>query len=126
MEKAVIYARVSTEEQANGYSLDAQLDACREYAQSKGYDVVEEYVDAGFCAGTDNRPGFKGMIADSGREYFFIDQVMAFIITEKRINLIPPPVEPAHAPIIINKNTRKLSIAPTSCSPFPSIMSPPV
>ncbi len=43
-----IYARVSTEEQAeHGYSIDAQLDTLREYSQQNGKVVVGEYVDRG-------------------------------------------------------------------------------
>jgi site-specific DNA recombinase len=40
--RAVLYARVSTEEQAKkGYSLAQQLEALREYAVREGYQVVE-------------------------------------------------------------------------------------
>ena len=46
--KVVLYARVSTEEQArSGYSLAQQLEALRAYAASEGYEVVEEVADAG-------------------------------------------------------------------------------
>lgn len=34
MTKAAIYARVSTSEQIKGYSIDSQLEKCREYASS--------------------------------------------------------------------------------------------
>src|ERR687893_1938261 len=46
--KAILYARVSTDEQArSGYSLAQQLEALREYAAREGYEVLEEVVDAG-------------------------------------------------------------------------------
>ncbi|MFF2017792.1 recombinase family protein [Paenibacillus sp. NPDC058177] len=46
--KVVIYARVSTEEQAeNGYSIDAQLDILRNYCTATGAEVMDEYVDRG-------------------------------------------------------------------------------
>lgn len=48
MKKAVIYSSVSSEEQTQGYSLDAQVEAIREYCASKGYEVVGEYVDGGY------------------------------------------------------------------------------
>ena len=39
--RAVLYARVSTDDQADkGYSLPSQLDACRKYAERLGYLVV--------------------------------------------------------------------------------------
>ncbi len=42
---AVIYTRVSTEDQGRGYSLQSQLEQCREYAKSHGYTVLAEYED---------------------------------------------------------------------------------
>ncbi len=47
MEKAVIYARVSSKEQeAEGYSIPAQQKALREYAVRKNLEVVQEFTDA--------------------------------------------------------------------------------
>ncbi len=44
--RAVLYARVSTDEQADkGYSLPSQLDACRKYAERLGYPVVAEFQE---------------------------------------------------------------------------------
>ena len=43
--KAAIYTRVSTDEQAKGYSLQTQMDACSAYAQEKGYSVVATFSD---------------------------------------------------------------------------------
>lgn len=44
--KAVIYARVSTDEQAaRGFSLPTQIEACRQYAAQKGYQVLEVFQD---------------------------------------------------------------------------------
>jgi hypothetical protein len=39
---AAIYVRVSSKEQVEGYSLDAQRRACRELCASRGYQVVAE------------------------------------------------------------------------------------
>jgi hypothetical protein len=46
--RAILYARVSTDEQArSGYSLAQQLEALREYAAREGYKVLEEVSDPG-------------------------------------------------------------------------------
>ena len=46
--RVAIYARVSTEEQAeHGYSIDAQLDTLRQYCKLYNKEVVGEYVDRG-------------------------------------------------------------------------------
>lgn len=43
--KAVIYARVSTEEQEKGYSLDAQIKACKDYCKMKGWEVIKIFKE---------------------------------------------------------------------------------
>lgn len=46
MKRACLYARVSTDRQAEeGYSLPSQLRACRGYAERHGFAVVKEIVD---------------------------------------------------------------------------------
>jgi site-specific DNA recombinase len=48
MTKAVLIARVSTDDQAeNGFSLAAQLDATRQYAEARGWEIAGEFVDDG-------------------------------------------------------------------------------
>ena len=59
--RAVIYARVSTDEQAEkGYSLPHQLEECRKYAYAHNIKVVGEMVDD-FSGSTLERPGFTKM-----------------------------------------------------------------
>ena len=59
---AVIYARVSTQQQAEeGYSLQAQVDSCTNYAESNGYSISKIFTDIG-SARTLDRPNFKEMI----------------------------------------------------------------
>jgi site-specific DNA recombinase len=44
--RAILYARVSTDEQArSGYSLAQQLEALRQYASREGYEVMKEVQD---------------------------------------------------------------------------------
>jgi site-specific DNA recombinase len=46
LQKAVIYARVSSKEQEReGFSIPAQLKMLREYAERKGFSVLAEYTD---------------------------------------------------------------------------------
>ncbi|MDZ4198006.1 MAG: recombinase family protein [Kiritimatiellia bacterium] len=44
--KVVIWARVSSREQSQGYSIDAQLRTCRERAQKNDWTVLREFVVA--------------------------------------------------------------------------------
>lgn len=60
--KLVIYARVSSQEQVSGYSLDAQVDLCRKWATEQGHEVVVVFVERGKSARTDERPEFQRAI----------------------------------------------------------------
>src|SRR3712207_1341266 len=56
--RAILYARVSTDEQArSGYSLAQQLEALRDYASRESYEVLEEVTDPGQSAASLGRPG---------------------------------------------------------------------
>ncbi len=67
---AVLYARVSTQEQATkGYSLAQQLEALRGYAAHEGYEVLEEVSDPGQSGASLERPGMdrvRDLVAGSG------------------------------------------------------------
>lgn len=56
MKRAVIYARVSTDEQAeHGYSLSSQIEACIEYAKQHDFEVVATFQDS-YSGAKLNRP----------------------------------------------------------------------
>jgi site-specific DNA recombinase len=68
--RAILYARVSTDEQArSGYSLAQQIEALREYAAREGYEVLEEVVDPGQSGASLERPGIdrvRDLVAGGG------------------------------------------------------------
>jgi site-specific DNA recombinase len=56
--KAILYSRVSTDEQARtGFSLAQQIEALRDYAAREGYEVLEEVSDPGQSGASLERPG---------------------------------------------------------------------
>lgn len=60
-----IYCRVSTEEQANtGYSIGAQLKACRDRYTTMGIDSLTEYIDDGYSGEFIERPALDQLRAD--------------------------------------------------------------
>src|SRR5918998_4100082 len=62
--RAILYARVSTDEQArSGYSLTQQLEALREYALREGYQIVKEISDPGQSGASLERPGIDEVSA---------------------------------------------------------------
>lgn len=68
MERAAIYARVSTDEQVDGFSIGAQLKALHHHALQQGWEVVTEFVDEGESARTADRPQFQAMISAAKRK----------------------------------------------------------
>jgi site-specific DNA recombinase len=68
--RAILYARVSTDEQArSGYSLAQQLEALRDYAALEGYEVIEEVADPGQSGASLERPGMdrvRDLVAAGG------------------------------------------------------------
>jgi site-specific DNA recombinase len=68
--RAILYARVSTDEQArSGYSLAQQMEALRQYAAREGYEVLEEIQDPGQSGASLERPGMdrvRDLVAAEG------------------------------------------------------------
>ncbi len=59
-----IYARVSTDEQAqHGTSLDGQLERCEALARNLGATEVHAFVDAGISGSDIMRPGLQALLA---------------------------------------------------------------
>src|SRR5215208_1526026 len=71
--RAAAYIRVSSEEQLDGHSLDAQRRAIEAACAERGWQVVAWYADEGVSAHTDDvakRPAFHRMVQDAGRHQF--------------------------------------------------------
>ncbi len=68
--RAILYTRVSTDEQArSGFSLRQQMERLREYAASEGFEVLEEVEDAGQSGASLERPGIdrvRDLVAAGG------------------------------------------------------------
>ena len=61
--KAVLYTRVSTDEQAiKGYSLIDQEDVLKRACISNGVEIIKHFRDDGYSAKTFNRPAFQQML----------------------------------------------------------------
>lgn len=77
--KAVMYLRVSTEMQVEGYSLDAQLTSIGKYAKAYDIEVVKTYKDEG-KSGTSvaGRDDFIRMLEDIEAGTVNVDYVLVF------------------------------------------------
>src|SRR5215472_3735181 len=103
---AVIYARVSSEEQVQGYSIQAQLKACREWAEKHGYTVAKEYLEEGQSVfrNLERRAALKELLADSvGKERGF-----SLIIVHKLDRLFRNTLESSTARAILKREKVRL------------------
>jgi DNA invertase Pin-like site-specific DNA recombinase len=82
--RAAIYVRVSTDKQ----TVENQVAALRQIAERRGWEVVEQYSDAGISGakGRDRRPGLDQMLKDASRRKF--DVIMAWAIDRVGRSLI--------------------------------------
>ena len=62
---AIIYARFSSIKQEGGFSIEAQLTACREYCLKNELVIVKEYIDEAFSGRSSDRPQFNQMLEDA-------------------------------------------------------------
>jgi len=63
MGRAILYIRVSTEDQVAGTSLATQEEACRAAAARGGFEVASVFRDEGESARTTDRPGLMAALA---------------------------------------------------------------
>jgi hypothetical protein len=75
--EAVLYARVSSKEQEQGYSIPAQLELLRSYAAQAEIRIVQEFVEAD-TAKTTGRPEFAAMVS-----YFKQHPACRILLVEK-------------------------------------------
>ena len=65
------YIRVSHEEQVEGHSLEAQAHSIRSFCDSRGWNLVHIYTDAGRSARCgSHRPDFEQMLQDARKGHF--------------------------------------------------------
>lgn len=57
------YARVSTENQLENYSIEEQTQRLKAYCAAKGWALRKLYVDGGYSGGNTNRPALQQMLS---------------------------------------------------------------
>ncbi|WP_407572084.1 recombinase family protein [Deinococcus altitudinis] len=63
MTRTLSYARVSTIDQADGYSLGAQREKAADYARFRGWQPPVHFTDEGVSGSRDTRPGLSALLA---------------------------------------------------------------
>ncbi len=74
MKRAFVYLRVSTGEQAKGFSLDAQLDEINKYCEENNIEIVEKFSDSMSGSKLTERKGLMELLdrIDVGKPSFVI------------------------------------------------------
>ena len=67
--RLVAYLRISSTTQLEGFGLDVQRKAVRQWAKAHGHRIIAEYTDAGISGATDavDRPGLSDALEQIGR-----------------------------------------------------------
>lgn len=68
--RVVIYARVSTDEQREGQTIDSQVAELERFAQEKHWIIVEVYKDEGWSGGVMARPQLDRLRDDAAKNTF--------------------------------------------------------
>ena len=74
--RVALYARVSTN--GKGQDVNLQLKDLQEYAEARGWQVFQEYVDDGISGRKDSRPSLDCLMNDSKKKRFDVVAVWRF------------------------------------------------
>lgn len=113
IEKAVIYARYSSDRQTE-QSIEGQLRECELYAEKNGYQVIAKYIDRALTGKVDARPDFQRLIKDSDKHLF------DFVIVYQLDRFSRNRYDSAHYKHILKKNGVKVLSAKENISNDPS------
>ena len=101
--KCVLYPRVSTEMQVDGYSLEGQKNGLKRFADREEMEIVGIYEDAGKSGKSiEGRPAFKKMLSDikNGLE---IDYILVYKLSRFGRNAADPSIEEDEEGFISNE-----------------------
>ena len=108
MKSAVVYVRVSTEEQfKHGFSVETQTQTCLEFAQRQGYIVRKIFTEEGLSAGNLNRPEAQKMLKYCNEKKNNIDAIVVWRL--ERLSRFNVDYHGTIRPILINRKIKLLS-----------------
>ena len=114
MEKAIIYARYSSDKQTF-QSIEGQVRECELFAQAKGLTIIGKYIDEAWSGkSADKRPDFQRMIKDSQKQLF------NYVIVWQLDRFARNRYDSAHYKAILKKNGVKVLSAKENINDDPS------
>ena len=76
MMRTALYARVSTKN--HGQDVQVQTRDLEQFTEARGWQLVDSYLDTGFCGAKDRRPELDRLMADAHRRRFDVVVVWKF------------------------------------------------
>ena len=108
MKIAVVYIRVSTEEQSkHGFSVETQSNTCLEFAEKQGYIIKRIFVEEGLSAGSLKRPEAQKLLKYCNESKNGINAIIVWRLD--RLSRFCVDYHGTIRPILINKNIKLLS-----------------
>lgn len=108
MKIAVVYIRVSTEEQSkHGFSVETQTNTCFEFAERQGYIIKRIFVEEGLSAGSLKRPEAQKLLKYCNESKNGINAIIVWRLD--RLSRFCVDYHGTIRPILINKNIKLLS-----------------
>lgn len=108
MKIAVVYIRVSTEEQSkHGFSVETQTNTCLEFAEKQGYIIKRIFIEEGLSAGSLNRPEAQKLLQYCNDNKNCINAIIVWRLD--RLSRFCVDYHGTIRPILINKNIKLLS-----------------
>ena len=87
-DKCVIYVRVSSEKQVDGYSLDSQEELCRKRAELLGFQVFKVFREEGISGTTIDRPQLQEMLKSISQAESNIKAVIVYSTSRLNRNTV--------------------------------------
>lgn len=108
MKSAVVYIRVSTEEQSkHGFSVETQTNTCLEFAEKQGYLVKRIFIEEGLSAGSLNRPEAQKLLKFCNDSNGNVNAIIVWRLD--RLSRFCVDYHGTIRPILINRNIKLLS-----------------
>lgn len=85
--RAAIYARYSSANQSDA-SIEDQVELCRRYATSQGWDIVATFDDRAISGTTVQRPGYQDLLVEAQRGKFDVIVVEALDRLSRKLSEI--------------------------------------
>jgi DNA invertase Pin-like site-specific DNA recombinase len=93
--RTAIYARVSTKQ--HGQDPETQLIPLRDFAQARGFTIIEEYVDVGISGMKSSRPALDRLMLDARKRRFDVVLVARLDRFSRSVRHLLTTLEEFHA-----------------------------